>query len=293
MAAEPKNRTASDPLNRLQLVGEWLEYLSGAQGGAKGFIVFRSPTDQYVQFAFDAEDERVRVEVGTSGWQKELGAAIPARTEERLVRKDFNAPDTEHLNYWQDLDRFRSGALSSMAEWVFRDVFEEPADFRLSVGMIGGVAKQPELRHVSQPQTGAGTLVGVEYMGFWIRFAAQILDGIAFVVALIVLVVVISLVPPLGLLFIPVFFYGFYKHMKCQTLGRRLVGIKVVDEAGEEISFWRGVLRETIGKYVSDLVFGVGYLGVAFDERKQGWHDKIASTYVVRKRGPAEGGLAS
>ena len=133
-------------------------------------------------------------------------------------------------------------------------------------------------------QTGAGALVDVEYMGFWIRFAALRMDVFALVVALIVLLVVVAYVPSLGILFIPVFFYGFYKHMKCQTLGRRLAGIKVVDESGEGISFWRGVLREVVGKPISDVVFPLGYLWVAFDAGKQGWHDKIATTYVVRRR---------
>ena len=152
MASEPENRTAGTTVERMQLVGEWLEYLSGARGGAKGFIVFRSLTDRYVQFAFDPKDERVRVEVGTFEWQKELGRAIPARAEERLVRKDFNAPDWRHLNYWQDIDRFRSHALSSMAEWAFRDVFEELADFRLSVGTFEVYGNRHEVRHVSEPE---------------------------------------------------------------------------------------------------------------------------------------------
>ena len=282
MASEPETRTANTTAGRIQLVGEWLEYLSGAQEG--GFIAFQSATGRFVQFELDRIAQTVLVVVGTLEWQEELAGAIPVRAEERLVRKEFNAPDKDHLNYWQGIDRFPSTSLSSMAEWVFRDVFEEPADLRLSVAMIGGVAKQPEVQHLSQPQTGAGALEGAEYMGFWIRLAAQILDGIAVVAAVIVLFVVPNFFPPLAFLIIPAFFYGLYKHMKCQTLGRRLVGIEVVDESGEAISLCTGVLRETIGKGISDLVFGAGYIGVALDERKQGWHDKIASTYVVRRK---------
>ncbi len=39
-----------------------------------------------------------------------------------------------------------------------------------------------------------------------------------------------------------------------------------------------------IGKFVSEIVLLIGYVLVAFDKDKQGWHDKIASTYVVRKQ---------
>jgi uncharacterized RDD family membrane protein YckC len=32
-----------------------------------------------------------------------------------------------------------------------------------------------------------------------------------------------------------------------------------------------------------DLAIGLGFLWIAFDDRKQGWHDKIAGTVVIRK----------
>ena len=45
---------------------------------------------------------------------------------------------------------------------------------------------------------------------------------------------------------------------------------------------WRAVLREVIGKFLSKLILGIGYLLVAVDSRKQGLHDKIADTYVIK-----------
>ncbi len=38
-----------------------------------------------------------------------------------------------------------------------------------------------------------------------------------------------------------------------------------------------------LGYYVSIFALGVGFLWVAFDPRKQGWHDKMAGTVVIRK----------
>ena len=39
-----------------------------------------------------------------------------------------------------------------------------------------------------------------------------------------------------------------------------------------------------VGYYLSAIVVGLGFIWVAFDARKQGWHDKIANTVVVYKR---------
>ena len=40
--------------------------------------------------------------------------------------------------------------------------------------------------------------------------------------------------------------------------------------------------REMVGKFVSYISFGVGILWIILDKENQGWHDKIAGTYVVR-----------
>ena len=125
--------------------------------------------------------------------------------------------------------------------------------------------------------------VNVEYMGFWIRLAAQILDGIIFGSLLVVVAILTRFVPLFGILYTPLFIYGFYKVMKGQTPGKRLLGMKVISEAGEEISFWGGVLREVIGKTASAIIFYLGFIWVAFDSRKQGWHDNISGTYVIRR----------
>ena len=125
--------------------------------------------------------------------------------------------------------------------------------------------------------------VNVEYMGFWIRLAAEILDVIIFGSLSFVVAILAQFVPLFGILYIPLFIYGFYKVMKGQTPGKRLLRMKVVNEAGEEISFWRGMLREIIGKPASAIIFYLGFIWVAFDSRKQGWHDKISGTYVIRR----------
>jgi len=67
-----------------------------------------------------------------------------------------------------------------------------------------------------------------------------------------------------------------------QTLGKMALGIKVISTDGTPVSWGKAILRY-IGYIVSGLVFSLGFIWVAFDAKRQGWHDKIASTYVVRK----------
>ena len=66
-----------------------------------------------------------------------------------------------------------------------------------------------------------------------------------------------------------------------QTPGKMLLGIRVIPASGEKMTFGAAFLR-WVGALVSGLVLSLGYLWVAFDGRKQGWHDKIAATLVVR-----------
>jgi uncharacterized RDD family membrane protein YckC len=67
-----------------------------------------------------------------------------------------------------------------------------------------------------------------------------------------------------------------------QTLGKRALRIRVVDfESGEQIDYRRALAR-TIGRYISGFVLFLGYLWMLWDRDKQTWHDKLASTTVVR-----------
>lgn len=65
------------------------------------------------------------------------------------------------------------------------------------------------------------------------------------------------------------------------TLGKMLLKIKVVNTNYQKLSFIQVLIRELIGKFISGLIFGLGYIWVIFDDKKQGWHDKIAKTYVI------------
>lgn len=78
-----------------------------------------------------------------------------------------------------------------------------------------------------------------------------------------------------------VFFIGYCG----QTPGKMAARIKVVRTDGADVSYARAFLREVVGKFLSKIILGIGYLMVAIDPRKQGLHDKIADTYVVKLQG--------
>jgi uncharacterized RDD family membrane protein YckC len=67
------------------------------------------------------------------------------------------------------------------------------------------------------------------------------------------------------------------------TLGKRLVGLRVVSDAGTRISFARANGRYW-AKSLSGLTLGIGYLVCAFTPRKQALHDLMSGCCVVSVR---------
>ena len=133
-------------------------------------------------------------------------------------------------------------------------------------------------------------------MGFWIRLVGWFVDWVILGVMIIlllgsfgVLVRVADEEAGAGFgLVIVLAAWGAYNTLfvglKGATPGKMLVGAKVVDRNGNQPSLGTAFVREVPGKIVSELIFRLGYIWAAFDVRKQGWHDKMAGTYVVRAR---------
>jgi uncharacterized RDD family membrane protein YckC len=65
-----------------------------------------------------------------------------------------------------------------------------------------------------------------------------------------------------------------------QTPGKALMGIRVITLDGCRLSPWRALLRY-LGYYVGAVPFALGFLWILADDRRQGWHDKIARTCVI------------
>lgn len=77
-------------------------------------------------------------------------------------------------------------------------------------------------------------------------------------------------------------YYVFYQEKYGQTLGKKAMSIKVVNEEGKTPDKMTFVMREVVGKFLSALILMIGYLMILWDSKRQGLHDKIAKTYVVK-----------
>ena len=65
------------------------------------------------------------------------------------------------------------------------------------------------------------------------------------------------------------------------TIGKKILGMRVIKENGSKAGLGTMLVREIIGKFISAAVIMLGFLWILFDKDKQGWHDKLVSTFVV------------
>jgi uncharacterized RDD family membrane protein YckC len=83
-----------------------------------------------------------------------------------------------------------------------------------------------------------------------------------------------------GLLVSVGYYVVFWAKCGGQTLGNFSCMMRVVATNGQPIGLGRALVRY-LGYYVSAIALSIGFLWAAFDKRRQGWHDKIARTYVI------------
>jgi uncharacterized RDD family membrane protein YckC len=154
-----------------------------------------------------------------------------------------------------------------------------------------GSANPPEARFcancgsilVNTGPAAAIPAVASEYAGFWIRFAAFLID---FVIIIVISFFLHIIHFGFAILFFPTFvgwlYYWLFTGLRGQTPGKIAVGIRVINARGAPPGLGIAALREIPGKILSSFVFCLGYFWIGWDGKKQGWHDKIAGTYVVR-----------
>ncbi len=82
-------------------------------------------------------------------------------------------------------------------------------------------------------------------------------------------------------------YHAYFAAHERQTLGKRLLGIRVYTAQGAPLSFRQGLLR-AIGYGLSSLFFNLGFIWAFFRSDRAGWHDLLAGTRVVecRPKGP-------
>jgi uncharacterized RDD family membrane protein YckC len=118
------------------------------------------------------------------------------------------------------------------------------------------------------------------------RLAAYFVDLFIPIGAFIVLLGGSLVVRSLGLFLVAIGAYlvwAFTLFANGMTPGKKTMGIYVASEDGRHAGFMTMFVRETFGKFLSGIVFGLGWVWILIDKSRQGWHDKLASTYVVRR----------
>lgn len=124
-------------------------------------------------------------------------------------------------------------------------------------------------------------------VGFGTRFLATLVDWVGLIVINGVIVNVLyqgdtgAGTPLANVIGVVYFVYFWSSYGKGQTLGDRALNIKVVKTDGSYLDLVGALLRY-VGMIISVIPLFLGLIWVAFDAQKQGWHDKIARTYVVK-----------
>lgn len=146
--------------------------------------------------------------------------------------------------------------------------------------------------------------VEFNYVGFWKRLVAYIIDSILLMLVLAPITYLlmgdmspqamndpvmvdgmlasIGLLPMVLLYVLPIaLIIGFWAY-KQATPGKMLFSAKIVDaKTGEKPDTMQCVVRY-IGYIISTIPLCLGFLWIAFDAKKQGWHDKISGTVVIK-----------
>jgi uncharacterized RDD family membrane protein YckC len=148
------------------------------------------------------------------------------------------------------------------------------------------------------------------YAGFWIRFVARLVDGVVLGIPFAVLFSVLAVIGGvfanrtdssnqnfqgatalvfggtfillyLIALVVQVGYWIYFWGTSGSTLGMRLLRLRVVDaNTGGPIGIARAVVRFLM-TIVNSWACYIGWIWVAFDPRKQGWHDKVANSVVI------------
>lgn len=140
--------------------------------------------------------------------------------------------------------------------------------------------------------------------GFWWRLLAYIIDTILLMVAAFLTGIVLGFIIGIamaifggaehksavsailgymiGIVLSWLYYTWFESSPRMATPGKYWLGMMVTDEQGQRINFRQANIRYW-SKILSAIILCIGYLMIAFTEKKQGLHDIIAKTLVTKK----------
>jgi len=144
----------------------------------------------------------------------------------------------------------------------------------------------------NKPEEKAVALSPQKYVGFWLRLLAYVIDYVILIIVSKILfgdrVVTFSN----GTIsaqfdgiyfFIPILYIVLFWKFFSATPGKMILKMKIISADNEKGLSWKDVLLRILGYFVSGIVIAIGFIWIGFDKKKQGWHDKIAKTFVVKK----------
>ncbi|MBN8725866.1 MAG: RDD family protein [Acidobacteria bacterium] len=143
------------------------------------------------------------------------------------------------------------------------------------------------------PPTNA--LVGsFEQAGFRLRLGAFMLDLILMLMLMLFITLIATkfisyqaIINKIGLVVvIGGWIYNFLilASIKGQTIGKQLVGIRIISVDQSRAKASQIIIRHTFGYFIATIAFALGFLWLLWDRKQQGWHDKLAKTLVIKKR---------
>lgn len=144
------------------------------------------------------------------------------------------------------------------------------------------------------------------YGGFWLRLVAAIIDGIILQVSLFIIGLIVgifvgifmgvagssteevqlvsmSIGYGIGIIGQWLYFTIFEISGWQATPGKKVLGLKVTDMEGQQIGFGQANIRYW-SKIISALILLIGFIMIAFTEKKQGLHDIFAKTLVIKDK---------
>lgn len=168
-----------------------------------------------------------------------------------------------------------------------------------SIADLDKLAPPPTAKPPGAPAAapaGAPVAAGAgRFAGFWNRFFAYLIDLVPVFVFSIVGAILPFISQKLGfvtlLTMLATFGWIFYNVLllpatRGTTFGKRMLGLAIVTDTtapGQGLGWGKAFLR-LVGYFVNGFTAGIGYLLIAFTAKKQGLHDLIAGTYVVRTK---------
>ncbi len=158
-----------------------------------------------------------------------------------------------------------------------------------------------------EPSNTGQVTQGVRLAGFWIRFVAVFIDGLIMAAVRWPLSLLLAVPQSLltrnmeqggaavGVAFgmlglnmlvgiaVAVAYTGWFYSTKGATPGKMLLKLKVVNaDTGTYLTFGQACLRDIVGKFVSGIIFMIGYLMAAFRKDKRALHDLMVGSQVIR-----------